>query len=80
MPDMSSDLKSMAQTTYVILHEILPSFQVKQKKGVAFMVRIEPTTSRATLGVRDQSHLSINFHAWSERRNHAMWQMRASAA
>ena len=28
------------------------------------MVGIEPMTSRATLEVRDQSRLSINFHAW----------------
>ena len=30
---MSSDLKYMAQTTYVILPEILPSYQIRQKKG-----------------------------------------------
>ena len=30
---MSSDLKYMAQTTYVILPKIVPSYQIRQKKG-----------------------------------------------
>ena len=30
---MSSDLKYMAPTTYVILPEIVPSYRIRQKKG-----------------------------------------------
>ena len=57
-PDMSSDFKYVAQTTYDILPEILPSYQISQKKGWHPWWELNPRPQfsfRAT-PVSDSSH------------------------